>query len=369
MTAERIPVTRPWLGVEENEAVARVLESGYLVQGARIAAFEALVAEWVGTPFAVAVSNCTAALRVSLMALGVGAGDRVAVTPYSWVTTSNVIELCGAEPVFVDIDPATFNMDPDRLGDLLQRDSSIAAVLPVHTFGNPAGIGQIGGHAASAGIPMIEDAACALGATLDGAAAGSIGAVGCFSFHPRKIITTGEGGMIVTRDANVAEFARRFRNHGIGTVDGAPAFVDVGDNLRMTDVQGAIGEVQMGRLADLVAQRGALASAYDDAIAPLGFQPQRRASGAVVQSYVALTPEGVAAGVVIDFLRSRNIEATVGTTAIPFSVYHRRRFGLSELDLPNTATVDSRAVTLPLFPGMTEDQLCVVVDALAQFAT
>jgi perosamine synthetase len=361
-----IPITRPVLGDAELAAVAAVLDSGYLVQGARVAEFERLVAAEVGTAHAVAVSNCTTALRVSLLALGIRPGDRVIVAPYSWVATANVIELCGATPVFVDIDPATFNMDAALLGDRLAGlqaagdIGAVRAIMPVHTFGNPAGISDLIDVAAPFAIPVVEDAACALGA----GDAGSLGTIGCFSFHPRKIITTGEGGMIVTDDGDIAEFARTFRNHGQQMVEGSVEFVMAGDNLRMTDIQGAIGVAQMARLHDLVAARSRLASRYDKLLASLQFVPQRRSADAAVQSYVALCPPDLAASVVIAELRARGVEATVGTNAIPFTHYYAARYGISETDLPQTAVVARRAVTLPLYPQMTEVEQDTVVRAL-----
>ena len=300
-----IPITRPVLGDSELSAIAAVLDSGFLVQGTRVAEFERLIAEHVGKAHAVAVSNCTTALRVALLALGTRPGDTVVVAPYSWVATANVIELCGATPVFVDIDPATMNMDPQLLRarlEMLKASGEIAstrAVMPVHTFGNPAGIGELVEIAAEYNVAVVEDAACALGATEDGRAAGSLGVIGCFSFHPRKIITTGEGGMLVTDDDQMADFARAFRNHGQQLVDGAVEFVMAGDNLRLTDIQGAIGVSQMARLPDLVDARTRLAERYDRLLAPIGIEPQRRGNGAAVQSYVVLSPSGVPASEVI----------------------------------------------------------------------
>jgi dTDP-4-amino-4,6-dideoxygalactose transaminase len=365
------PITRPVLGDPELAAVAAVLESGYLVQGAQVAEFERLVAQTVGVDHAVAVSSGTSALRVAMHALGVQAGDTVVVTPYSWIATANVIELCGATPVFVDIDPETFNMDPGILRDTLASLAdagtlgSVRAIMPVHTFGNPADLLEIAEIAQAHSIPVVEDAACALGAYVDGRQAGSVGAIGCFSFHPRKIVTTGEGGMVVTNDDRIAAFARAFRNHGQQLVGDAVDFVLAGDNLRMTDIQGAIGVAQMGRLDDLLAARTRLAERYDALLEPLGFQPQRRDAGAAVQAYVALCPPGAAATDVIAGLRSREVEATIGTTAIPFTQHFTERYGIAAADLPNTAAVAARAVTLPLYPQMTDDDQDVVLRTLA----
>jgi dTDP-4-amino-4,6-dideoxygalactose transaminase len=367
-----IPITRPVLGGAEQAAVAAVLDSGFLVQGAHVAEFERRVAETVGVAHAIAVSSGTSALRVALHALGVGPGDRVVVTPYSWIATANVIELSGATPVFVDIDPETFNMDPgllrERLAGMATEGTlaSVRAIMPVHTFGNPADLLEVAAVAREHEIPLVEDAACALGAHVDGRQAGSVGAIGCFSFHPRKIITTGEGGMVVTGDDELATFARAFRNHGQQLVDGRPDFVLAGDNLRMTDFQGAIGVAQMDRLDELLASRARLAERYDGLLEPLGFSPQRRSPAAAVQAYVVLCPEGAAAADVIAELRGREIEATIGTTAIPFSQYFTQRYGLTPADLPHTATVSARAVTLPLYPQMTEGDQDAVVGALTE---
>jgi dTDP-4-amino-4,6-dideoxygalactose transaminase len=320
-----IPITRPVLDDAELSAIAEVLRSGHLVQGRFVAEFERQVAERCQVANAVAVSNGTSALRVALASLGVGAGDVVVVTPYSWIATANVIELCGATPVFVDIDPRTFNMDPSRLHDELTKRSrtgsleAVRAVMPVHTFGNPAQIVDIVEIASAFSIPVVEDAACALGAVAGGQAAGSFGTVGCFSFHPRKIVTTGEGGMVVTDDHAIAAFARAFRNHGQQSVDGVPEFVLAGDNLRMTDIQGSIGVVQMGRLSQLIEARARLATRYDELLEPLGFTPQQRSAGAAVQAYVALCPSPIDAGDLIADLRDRGVEATIGTSSIPFT--------------------------------------------------
>lgn len=362
----RVPITRPVIDEREHAAVGEVLASGHLVQGPQVARFEQLVAAVVGARHAVAVSNCTAALRVTLRCLGIGTGSRVAVTPYSWVATANVIELCGATPVFVDVDPHTFNMDADLLSSVLSGGERVDAVMPVHTFGNPAGIDRIVELASNHEVPVVEDAACALGARWHGRPAGSFGIASCFSFHPRKIVTTGEGGMIVTDRDDLAESARVHRNHGQQAVDGVVEFVEAGDNLRLTDLQGALGVVQMSRLDELVAGRAAWAARYDERITELGFQPQQRAEGAAVQSYVCLTPPGTTAAAVIQSLREHEVEATIGTNAIPFTRHHRERYGLTDADLPRTAMLRDRAVTLPLFPTMTVAEHDHVVDSLAR---
>lgn len=366
--ADWIPITRPAIDSAEIDAMSAVLASGFLVQGPAVAEFERQVAQVSGTQHAVALTNCTIALHVALLSLGIGRGDRVLVTPYSWVATANVIELCGATPVFVDIDPHTFNLDAALAAELLESEAgrSIKAIMPVHTFGNPAGIEAIMALSQAHSIPVVEDAACALGATSNGQPAGSFGTIGCFSFHPRKIITTGEGGMLVTNDDALASFARSYRNHGQQVIDGVSQFAMAGQNLRITEFQGAMGVAQMAKLPMLVTQRSQLAARYDEALPSLGVMPQVRGEGAAVQSYVGLVPQHMAATDVIAALRSDGVEATIGTVAIPFTQHYREQYGLTEAQLPVTAALRDRALTLPLFPGMTSAQQDDVIAALGR---
>jgi perosamine synthetase len=362
-----IPITRPILGPEEHQAVADVLSSGFLVQGRRVTEFEELVATRIGSKHGIAVTNCTAALHLALLALEIGPGDKVVVAPYSWVATANVIELVGATPVFVDIDADTFNMDANQLEAALVADAnagSIKAIMPVHTFGNTHGIDDLASLGERFHTPLIEDAACALGATSGLRAAGSIGTIGCFSFHPRKIITTGEGGMLITDDDRLAAFARAYRNHGQELVNGSVEFVIAGGNLRITEMQGALGVTQMSRLDMFLEQRNSLSLRYDALLMRSGMTPQLRAIGAAVQSYVALVPQGRTAQPVIEQLRAQGIEATIGTNAIPFTKHFQSTMGITPSDLPNVATVAARAVTLPLFPGMSIEEQDSVIRAV-----
>ncbi len=361
VVTETVPITRPVIDAAEIDAVSAVLRTGMLVQGPVVAAFEESVAAAAGTRHAIATSNCTVALEIALRAMGIGPGDDVAVTAYSWVATSNAIEIVGANPVFVDIDPATFNIDSSALATLLAG-RRISAVLPVHTFGNLAGITEVLEVSARYGVPVLEDAACAIGAKHERGLAGGLGRAGCYSFHPRKVVTTGEGGAITTDDDAIAEFARTYRNHGLS----GGQFVAVGSNLRMTEMQAAMGLAQMAKLSWIVSERTRLAEQYDPQLESLGMIPQRRAIGSVVQSYVALVPASHSAQDVVAGLRERGVEATVGTIAIPFTPYHAGRFALARRDLPAVAEVERRAVTLPLFPGMSEAQQQRVVDTLAQ---
>lgn len=367
-----IRLTIPTIEEDDLQAVREVLASGYLVQGPRVAAFEQAVADYVGVQHAVAVSNCTAALHLSLLALDTRPGDLVVVTAYSFIATANVIELCGAQPVFVDIQPDTFNMDPNCLKDVLKRLMSVRgtarrvkAILPVHTFGQMADMPAILELANRYELPVIEDAACALGATLHGRQAGTWGVMGCFSFHPRKVITTGEGGMIVTNDAALARRLRALRNHGQDPDAPSPDFILPGFNYRMTEFQAALGLTQMAKLDRIIAVRRRLAKHYDDLLkdTPLQIPVVAPGSQPVYQSYVVLLPEQAAVrrAEIIARLKEQGIETTIGTWHMPMTTYFRSRYGHRLGDFPVADAVFARSLTLPLFESMSENQQAEVV--------
>jgi dTDP-4-amino-4,6-dideoxygalactose transaminase len=362
-----IRLTVPSIEQDDLDAVAAVLATRQLVQGARVAEFEERVASYVSARHAVAVTNCTSALFLALAALDVGRGDRVAVATYSWPATANAIELCGASPVFVDIDAATFSMSPDRLATALAG-SRVKAILPVHAFGGMADMPRLRDIADAYGIPIIEDAACALGSTLHGKPAGSWGIAGCFSFHPRKAITTGEGGIVATDDAALAKRLRMLRNHGQDPDAPAPDFVTVGHNMRMTEFQGALGTSQMAKLERVIAGRRACAARYERLLVdtPLHAPKSLPDSRHVYQSYVVLLPASSAArrSRIISALREGGIETTIGTYHIPLTRYFRERYGFAPGAFPVTDDIATRAVSLPLYEGLTGDQQRQVVAAL-----
>lgn len=262
-----IPMARPLLGPEEGAAVARVLASGWVMQGPEVAAFEQEFAGFVGAPHACAVSSGTAALHLALLAVGVRTGDEVVTVSHSFIATANSVRHCGATPVFVDIEPDTFNMDPARIEAAIGPRTR--AILCVHQMGMPCDVAAIGAIARRRGVALVEDAACAAGSELrqddEWQRIGRPhGDVACFSFHPRKLITTGDGGMVTTRDATIDARVRAWRNHE--TRDGVYGF-----NYRMTDVQAAIGRVQLGRLPGLVAERRALVATLRDRLRGVQF--------------------------------------------------------------------------------------------------
>ena len=370
-----IRLTIPSIEQDDLQAVRDVLVTGYLVQGPRVAAFEQAVADYVGAKYAVAVSNCTAALHLALLALDTQPGDLVIVTAYSFVATANVIELCGAQPVFVDIQPDTFNLDPNCLEGVLKRLMAVSetarrvkAILPVHTFGQLADMPAILELADRYALPVVEDAACALGATLHGRQAGTWGTMGCFSFHPRKAITTGEGGIITTNDPELAHRLRALRNHGQDPDATAPDFILPGFNYRMTEFQAALGLTQMVKLDRIIAARRRLAAHYDELLQNTPLQAPAVAPGSrsVYQSYVVLLPERATAcrDEIISRLKKQGIETTIGTWHMPMTTHFHSRYGYKAGDFPVADQVFARSMTLPLHEKMLQSQQEEVVDAL-----
>jgi dTDP-4-amino-4,6-dideoxygalactose transaminase len=273
-TLPQIPIAKPLLGEAEVDAAARTIRSGWLTQGPEVAAFEREFAAWVGAEHACAVSNCTTALHLALLAAGVGPGDEVITVSHSFIATANAIRYCGAVPVFVDIEPSTFNIAPDQVERALGPRTR--AILAVHQMGMPCDMASLAHIAAAWGIPLIEDAACAAGSEIlwNGAwekVGRAHGDIACFSFHPRKVMTTGDGGMITTRRAEWDRQFRLWRQHGMSVPDTArhnsrqvifESYEELGYNYRMTDLQAAVGREQLKRLSSVVERRREIAARY-----------------------------------------------------------------------------------------------------------
>ena len=272
--ASRIPIAKPLIGAEELEAVRRPLESGWVVQGPEVHAFEEKVCAYTGAAHAVAASSGTTALHVALAALGVEPGDEVIVPAFTWVSTANVVHHLGGRAVFCDIDLATFNLDVAQLESLVTPKT--VGIVPVHLFGLPARMAEVLAVAQRHGLWVLEDCACSLGGWIGDVHTGLLGDLGCLSFHPRKSVTTGEGGMVFTADAELAARARSLCDHGAASAPeengSGHAFLlsdydGLGFNFRLTDIQGAVGSAQMDRLPEVLAGRRARAEAYTEQLA------------------------------------------------------------------------------------------------------
>ncbi|KDN83162.1 DegT/DnrJ/EryC1/StrS family aminotransferase [Kitasatospora cheerisanensis] len=374
-----IPVMIPWLGEEEAEAAAEAVRSGWVAQGPRVAAFERAFAEHLGVPHAVAVSSCTTALHLALLGAGVGPGDEVVVPSLSFIATANAVTYVGATPVFADVDPATGNLTPDTIAPLLT--DRTRAVIAVDQGGVPVDLDAVRELAAPRGIAVVEDAACAAGSAYRGRPAGAGADIAAFSFHPRKLLTTGEGGMVTCQDGELAARLRRLREHGMSVsaadrhagAGGAAVletYDEIGFNHRMTDVQAAIGLVQLGKLPAMVARRRELAARYRELLGEelagrLVAEPAYGTSN--FQSLWLLLPEDAPErGEVLGSLAADGVSARRGIMAAHLEAPYK---GAVRVPLPATELITSRTVILPLFHSLTEEQQERVAGALKSALT
>jgi dTDP-4-amino-4,6-dideoxygalactose transaminase len=355
--SEPIRLARPDVGEAELAAVAEVLASGQLTMGPKVGELECLLAGAVGTADAVAVSSGTAALHLGLLALGIGPGDEVIVPAYTFPATANAVELVGARAVLVDVDPRTFLVRVDRVAEAVTPRTR--AVLAVHLFGRPVAWEELQ-TAVPQDVLLVEDAAGALGARYRGTPCGALGVLGCLSFHPRKIVTTGEGGAVTTDEAEIAAAVRRLRHHGIETVAGAVDIAAPGVNYRLPDVLCALGIPQLERLEQLLAGRERVAGWYEERLGhlvetPSAAEGDRHGWQAYVVS-LDRRDEALAA------LRADGIEAQIGTYAVNrLSAYAGRG------SFPGADAAFARALALPFATTMRESEVDRVTAALAPF--
>lgn len=384
--SERIPITKPVFGDEELRAVQLPLETGWVVQGPHTAEFERLFTDYTGAAHAAATSNCTTALHIAVRALGAKPGDEVIVPAFTWVSTANVVEYEGAKPVFCDIDLETFNLDVAQLESLVT--GRTVGIVPVHLFGLCADMEGVMDVARRHSLWVIEDAACAFGGWWNGKHAGTIADAGAFSFHPRKSITTGEGGMLTTAKPELDSLFRSLRDHGASRSDldrhessGAYLLSDyarIGFNYRMTDFQGALGVAQMHRADEVLSGRRRVAALYDELLASLDWlRPPVTPDGYVhgYQSYVTLyAPEEptlanlaelhAARNAVMTQLEERGIATRQGTHAAALQKVYRDRYGYREDDFPGAVIADRLTIALPLYPQLTDGDQARVVEEL-----
>lgn len=360
-----IRLAAPTFDAADRARIDEVLSSGMLVQGRFVEQFEALVADYLGVEV-IANSSGTAALHLALLALDLRPGDEVIVPAFTWPSTAHVIVHAGGRPVFVDIDPDTLNLDIAATADAIT--ASTRALLPVHLFGVPAAMKPLLAMTRDANIAIIEDAACAIGTVCDtGELAGTIGTIGCFSLHPRKIITTGEGGLCTTRDPALAQRLRRLRNHGMTPTDDGLRFVDIGLNYRLTELGGALGVGQMGQLASILESRRRLGRHYlarlaqiDGIRVPAGMAD----AGNTFQSLVIDLGGSERRSAVMAALGQRQIPTTIGTHAVTDQPWYIEHLGVDPSAFPHAHAAWRGLMTLPLHQHMTADEVDHVCDAL-----
>jgi len=368
-----IPVMRPWLGDEEAAAAAEAVSSGWIAQGPRVAAFEEAFAAAVGAGYAVAVSSCTTALHLALVAAGIGPDDEVIVPSLSFIATANAVRYVGAMPVFADVDEATANLTPATVEPCLTPRTR--AVILVDQAGVPADLDAMRELCAPRGITVVEDAACAVGSVYRGQPAGAHAELAAFSFHPRKLLTTGEGGMLLTRDAEVAARVRRLREHGMDLSAAArhasrqpvvEHYLEVGFNYRMTDIQAAIGLVQLAKLDQLIARRRVLAQRYQQLLAGIpGLRtitdPEYGSTN--YQSFWVLLPDDFP--VSRDDLMCRLAEAGVSARrGIMASHLEPAYQHVARRPLPVTERLTAQTLILPLFHDLTEPEQDLVISVI-----
>jgi dTDP-4-amino-4,6-dideoxygalactose transaminase len=377
----RIQIALPSMDDAEWQAVREPLISGWLTQGPKVAAFERAFAERHGVQHALATTSCTTALHLALVALGIGPGDEVIVPSFTWVATANTVLYCGATPILCDVDRRTNNIDPAAV--VAKLTPRTKAIIPVHLFGLCADMDALRAVLPSQ-VKIVEDAACAAGASYRGTAAGALGDAACFSFHPRKSITTGEGGMLVTNDAGLAARAELLRNHGASISEEQrhhgpqpyllASFDELGFNYRMTDVQAAIGLVQLGKLDGFIAERDRWARFYRDTLAdidwlrpPLTPNDGRHAWQAYV-TYVNPQRAPVPRNEIMAQLHAKGVATRPGTHAVHMLGYYREQFGYRPEDFPAARDCELNTMAIPLHNRMSADDYNYVVDCIKDIA-
>lgn len=365
MSAPHLRLAEPRFGPEAVDAVARVLATGNLTQGPVVAEFEAAIAELCGVRAGVATTSATTAIELALAALDIGPGDEVAAADFTYPATGNAVLQRGASLRLVDVDPGTYCIDPDALAAALTPRTR--AVLTVDVFGLPADYPAIEPLLAERGVALICDAACSLGGAIGNRCTGSFGVMSCFSFHPRKSLTTGEGGMVLTDDPALADRLRRLRNHGTERRGWRATFTEPGYNYRMSDINAALGLVQVAGFPAAVARRRRLAAALSDRLREIdGVVPQREPDGFThpYQAYVVTCAEWLDRDALIGALRDRGVESTLGTYAMHAEPSFQRACGTRPGDLPVSHALAERTLALPLHQGMRDADVDTVADAL-----
>lgn len=365
-----IPLASPDINDADIAEVVRVLKSGMLVQGPEVEKLEKEIASLTGVKYCVAAANGTSTLHLGLLSLGIGKGDEVIVPAFSYVATANVVEITGATCVFADVDIDTFNINVDALERAISPNTK--AIIPVHEFGLPANISEIMSIADKHGIPVIEDAACALGATHQHKAVGSFGKMGSFSLHPRKAISSGEGGLITTDDPDLAERLRILRNHGISMNNGKMDFVAAGFNYRMTDFQAALVISQLKRLPGILKTKQQLAQVYFEELEASRVQLPSIPEDCdhTWQTFHVLLPDDLDQAQVIAQLRTRGIGTNYGAQCIPYQTYYAEKYRLDcQANFPNALRSFKKGLALPIYEKLSPEDIRYISQQLNEITS
>ncbi|WP_323658912.1 DegT/DnrJ/EryC1/StrS family aminotransferase [Aliarcobacter butzleri] len=389
-----IPITKTIFGDEEKEAIVKPLETGWVVQGPNVAKFQTMFADFTGSKYAHASSNCTTALHLGLEAMSITRGDKVIVPSFTYVASANAVEYTGAEVVFCDIDLKTFNIDETKLEEIIKKDSSIKAIMPVNLFGLCANMPYIMELGKKYNLKVIEDSACGFDGWIGDKHSGTFGDCGCFSFHPRKSICTGEGGMLITDDEDIASKVSQLKDHGASKSDlqrhkekgGSllPDFTIRGYNYRMTDMQGALGVCQMDRKEYIMNGRREVASKYDIVLKDISqlltpYIPENYKHG--YQSYVCIFTNGedisnltkeqidrinIKRNIFMEKLEEMTIATRQGTHAVHTLGYYKNKNNFKDEDFLMSYAADRLSIALPLYAGMTDVEFDYVISNIKE---
>lgn len=360
MVNNKIKLIEPYISFEEIQMELKaILDSGQLTRGMNVEKLAADLVSYTGAKHAFLATSATTALTMCLKVIGIQPGDRVAISDFSFPATANVVEDLGAEPVFIDVDRDTYNMSVSDFETKL--DGSIKAVIFVDAFGNPSGIDRIKKICEQHQLPLIEDAACAIGSHCGNDTVGAIADLTCFSFHPRKLLTTGEGGAILTNNPDYAKLLEVKLSHGASGKKGIGLdFVDFGFNYRMSEIQAMMGWKQLAKLDTIVKERNQMANAYRSYLEPLGFHSQRVDEHCIhnVQSVVFTVPEGLSRDELVAHLASMEVESTLGTYCLSGTTYYSKRYQSVK---PNSLWLELNTITLPCHPNVSVDRVVSVI--------
>ena len=376
LVKRNIQIAQPSTGEEEWQAVREPIMTGWLTSGPKVREFERLFAERHQVKHAVAVTSCTTAIHLALAALDIKEGDEVLVPAFTWVSTANAVLYCGATPVFVDVDPVTFNIDPSDIAHRINEHTK--AIIPVHLFGLCADMDAI--REVAPGLAIIEDGACAAGSEYKGTPAGGLGDFGCFSFHPRKSVTTGEGGMVTTNDDALGEKLQILRNHGASVSEevrhhGAkpyllPAFEVMGFNYRMTDLQGAMGIVQLGKLDKFIDEREEWTKFYEKELREVKWLRTPNAPEGYKhgwQSYPCFVDESKAPhsrNEIMEILKQNGVATRPGTHAVHMLGFYAKKYNIKPEDYPGAQAANDYSMSIPLHNLMTKEDYKYVIEII-----